>query len=613
MAPGADIDLDAPFKEDIILEVRRSRMKMMPGLTIQSGIDKTIYCSSHYPQWQAEYPEAASRFKPGGFGENLVTASMNERNVCVGDIISAGDPDSGLLLQVSLPRQPCFKLNHRFHLKNFAPKTYAASRTGWYYRVLRPGPLEAGMSIALVERKHPKWTIERLQEYLHRNQTDDAMNEELSQIEELGQEARGAFVKRVAKAKAAANKKQQQSSESWADYKLVEKTRQTARITSFVLERVAPDPDAPSYLLGAHARLRLPGGLVRSYSIVSGTPNRFELGVALEDSSRGGSAYLHGTAAVGDVLPVAASITSAIAPAGKASAHVFIAGGVGITAFMALLDMYRKIHWDSVVHYAVRSKDDVPFAERLAALTGPAPAAADKSKGTAATEDEGEASSVKIVYYDKAQGQRLDIAQVMSSLPWNSQVYVCGPPGMMAEAQRAAGSAGLGEDEVHYEAFAADTGGDPFEVVVANRGGQQTPAPVLQVGGEETLLEALRRHFGADDSAIASSCEVGNCGTCKVVLKSGRVDHRGTALMENEKKDGMLSCWGLTSLMFSFDQTSPEYGCADKAGPRDTVDQARGAVYVATMDGVRAEALRRRGGGRQVRFVHTWKRLTVGW
>jgi hypothetical protein len=45
-------------------------------------------CSSHYPAWAADYPEAASRFIPGGFGENFVTARMNERNVCIGDIVS---------------------------------------------------------------------------------------------------------------------------------------------------------------------------------------------------------------------------------------------------------------------------------------------------------------------------------------------------------------------------------------------------------------------------------------------------------------------------------------------------------------------------------------------
>lgn len=42
MSPAVEVDLDAPFKEDIILEVRSSKMKTMPGLSIRSGIDKTI-------------------------------------------------------------------------------------------------------------------------------------------------------------------------------------------------------------------------------------------------------------------------------------------------------------------------------------------------------------------------------------------------------------------------------------------------------------------------------------------------------------------------------------------------------------------------------------------
>ena len=41
MAPAADLDLFEPFERDTVLEVRTSRMKTMPGLKIQSGIDKT--------------------------------------------------------------------------------------------------------------------------------------------------------------------------------------------------------------------------------------------------------------------------------------------------------------------------------------------------------------------------------------------------------------------------------------------------------------------------------------------------------------------------------------------------------------------------------------------
>ena len=36
------VDLTAPFEVDKLLEIRTSRMKTMPGLKIQSGIDKTL-------------------------------------------------------------------------------------------------------------------------------------------------------------------------------------------------------------------------------------------------------------------------------------------------------------------------------------------------------------------------------------------------------------------------------------------------------------------------------------------------------------------------------------------------------------------------------------------
>ncbi|KAI1390071.1 PK beta-barrel-protein domain-containing protein-like protein [Hypoxylon trugodes] len=584
MSPASDIDLFAPFERDVILEIRTSQMKAMPGLKIQTGIDKKMrtgripvsfagldadehdlvfhggpdkaihgYCCTHYTNWQKEFPEAAARFARGGFGENFVTERMNERNVCIGDIVSVGT--DGVLLQVSLPRQPCFKLNHRFQLKNFAPNTFKTSRTGWYYRVLREGSVQAGDEIRLAERRWPKWTIERVQEYLHRVQDNAEMNEELAAVADMGDESRKAFEKRVEKLKAkkkraaaAANGNSEEVKEKWRDFKIIERKIETPRITSFTLEAVTPDPDipAPQMDVGSHVRLKLPNGLLRSYSIVSGDRNKFELGIALEDQSRGGSAYMHHQAKIGSTLQVG-RVTSDIKPASAASCHVFIAGGIGITAFLSLLEIYQKIHYEAILHYGVReAPTDIPFRDRI----------------------EGLGDIVKV--YDRAKGQRMDIKRIFEGLPWNSHVYVCGPTRMMDEAIKEAKRRGMGEDEVHFEAFGAETGGDPFDVQVfkapahapagkktnglngmtgingtngvngKNGTNSVSGGKLLQVGAEETLLEVLRKHFGDDD--VPSSCEVGNCGTCKVTLRSGRVEHRGTALGDDEKNDAMLSC-----------------------------------------------------------------------
>lgn len=434
---------------------------------------------------------------------------MNERNVCIGDIISFG-PE--VQLQVSLPRMPCFKLNHRFSLKNFAPETYKFSRTGWYYRVVREGTVRAGDDIRLVERKHPNWTIERIQEYLHRDKDNLEMNKQLADIEALGEESRGQFRNRVAKA---TSKKKPKVEDKWKDFKVKGRKMETQRVVSLTLEAVEPDPDAEYPLHGSHARIKLPNGLVRTYSVVAGEEgkpalsNQFELGIALEEQSRGGSRYLHERAKVGHVLQVG-RITTDVNPNGAASNHVFIAGGIGITAFLALIKAMENINWSCKLHYAVRSDDDVPFTERLKGL----------KDGT-------------VVIYDKSKGERMDVDNIVRTMPWNSHLYVCGPSRMMEAAKQAVDKGGIPPNEVHYEAFAADISGDPFEVEIANKGSK-----VLQVGEEESLLEVLRKEY----PDAASSCEVGNCGTCKIAVKSGRVDHRGTALLPEDKETAMLAC-----------------------------------------------------------------------
>ncbi|KAK3902997.1 pyruvate kinase-like protein [Staphylotrichum tortipilum] len=547
--PLPEVDLYAPFTSDTILEVRTGKMKPLRGLTVQSGIEKTLregpvavtelgleddehdptfhggldkaihgYCSSHYPAWQAEYPSAAAAFQPGAFGENLVTRHLNERNLCIGDIVSVGPDDAAapVLLQVSLPRQPCFKLNHRFQLKNFAPQTWRTSRTGWYLRVLRPGAIRAGDTIRLVERRHPEWTIERVQEYLHRNTGDAAANEALAGIKEFGAECGNAFRARVVRQRARERREREKEKkgERWRGFRVVERTRQTGRVVAFVLAADEPltgaDGEEEVELRpGAHAKVRLGNGLVRAYSVVDGDRNQFRLGVALDEHSRGGSRYLHESVQVGDAVQVGA-ITAVVPFAGAASNHVFVAGGIGITAFLALAEFYRSIHYSVTLHYAVRSADDVPFQERLAAL-----------------------GSDVVILYDRAAGQRLDIRGIVEDMPWNTQLYFCGPWRLMDEAARVTREHGIPDKELHFEAFSADVSGDPFEAVVANRGGK-----TIKVGEEETLLEYLQKEFGDVDS----SCSVGNCGTCRISLTAGRVDHRGTALTEEDKATSMLPC-----------------------------------------------------------------------
>lgn len=84
---------------------------------------------------------------------------------------------------------------------------------------------------------------------------------------------------------------------------------------------------------------------------------------------------------------------------------------------------------------------------------------------------------------------------------------------MIDEVVRAANELGMSQDEIHYEAFQINTSGDPFTVEL--RHSKKT----MEVDADKTLLETLRE-AGLE---VESSCETGNCGTCRVDVCEGKV------------------------------------------------------------------------------------------
>src|SRR4051794_38785567 len=163
--------------------------------SFHGGAEKAIlqYDSDFYEIWAAEFPDSAEYFEPGGFGENFVAAGMNETTMCVGDVVRVG----GTLLQVSEPRQPCFKLNHRFRQPNMSRRSQATGRTGWMYRVLEPGFVRIGDMIEVVERPLPEWPLARVQHYLYQAVDDLDAAQMLSELPLLSSSCRALFARRV--------------------------------------------------------------------------------------------------------------------------------------------------------------------------------------------------------------------------------------------------------------------------------------------------------------------------------------------------------------------------------------------------------------------------------
>ena len=129
-------------------------------LSVHGGPEKAVYAypSARYPDWASAFPELAPRFVAGAMGENLTVEAMIEDDLCVGDIHAIG----GALLQVCQPRQPCFKLALAMGDSRLARHMVRTGHSGWYYRVLREGPIAAGDAITLAERPNAGFAFPRL-------------------------------------------------------------------------------------------------------------------------------------------------------------------------------------------------------------------------------------------------------------------------------------------------------------------------------------------------------------------------------------------------------------------------------------------------------------------
>jgi MOSC domain-containing protein YiiM len=139
-------------------------------LVHHGGPDKAVlaYSVEHYPAWRAEVAVWHEALPHGAFGENFTVSAWTESDVCLGDVHAVGDA----LVQVSQPRAPCWKLARRWRVPDLVQRVQAHGRTGWYYRVLREGWVDAGAALTLVERPMPSWSIAALNALRYRRDID---------------------------------------------------------------------------------------------------------------------------------------------------------------------------------------------------------------------------------------------------------------------------------------------------------------------------------------------------------------------------------------------------------------------------------------------------------
>lgn len=122
------------------------------------GIDKAVYAfaTDHYEFWKAEF--GLDSMQPGQFGENLTVDGLLETECLIGDRYSIGQ----LVIEVSQPRVPCFKLGVRFNDNSMPKRFIAQGQTGVYFRVMEVGSVAPGDSLKLIHREADSVSVNEL-------------------------------------------------------------------------------------------------------------------------------------------------------------------------------------------------------------------------------------------------------------------------------------------------------------------------------------------------------------------------------------------------------------------------------------------------------------------
>lgn len=274
----------------------------------------------------------------------------------------------------------------------------------------------------------------------------------------------------------------------------------------------------PAWSPGAHLDLHLPNGLVRQYSMcgTAGDPEQWRIAVLHEAAGRGGSAAVHRLVRPGDIVEVVGPRNDFALV--ESPSYVFVAGGIGITALLPMLDVAqaRGCRWRLV--YGGRSRRSMAFVDQLQERYG---------------------TSVEVCPQDEVG--LLDLDAVLGGPQDDTVVYCCGPEPLLAAVEQICAQrwpAGV----LHVERFAAkpDAGqggrDEEFELVLDRSGRSMTVEP------GQSVLDALE----AAGVYAVSSCRDGVCGTCEVTVISGVPDHRDSVLSDDEQaaNDTMMICVG---------------------------------------------------------------------
>ncbi|MBO0342734.1 MAG: MOSC domain-containing protein [Allomuricauda sp.] len=151
-----------PVDEPLFLDVEDVQGDTVVDRRYHGGTYKACYlfAAENYPYWKEKYPLLDWNW--GMFGENLTIEGLDESQLRIGSIYKLGDA----LVQITQPREPCYKLGVRFGDQDILKKFIDHGFPGTYIRVLEPGKVTMGDSMELVEESKTTLTVQQFYKLL---------------------------------------------------------------------------------------------------------------------------------------------------------------------------------------------------------------------------------------------------------------------------------------------------------------------------------------------------------------------------------------------------------------------------------------------------------------
>jgi len=156
----------ASIKDPIVGKVEVTKLSIIGDSVADTihhgGVYKAVFANSinNYNHWKEFLDKDELSF--GALGENLTFDTIDESDVCIGDIHKIGS----VTMQVSQPRQPCWKISRRWKHNDLSKEIYDSGKTGWYYRILEEGSFKSNDKVELISQLKTKITILKANETL---------------------------------------------------------------------------------------------------------------------------------------------------------------------------------------------------------------------------------------------------------------------------------------------------------------------------------------------------------------------------------------------------------------------------------------------------------------